>query len=64
MEDSGKFSEDMSPVFPGKNIDCFNCVFKKPGKIGYKNAYCEMYPRGKPNEILFQNAKCEYKQAT
>lgn len=56
-----KFSEDMSPTFPSAKIDCINCKFKKSGIIGYKNAYCGMYPRGKPNEILFKDQKCQFK---
>lgn len=56
------FDDDMSPVFPDKKIKCKDCVFRKDGKIGYKNAYCDMFPRGKPNEILFKNADCEYYQ--
>ena len=57
-----KFSEDMEPTFPNEKIDCNGCMFRKAGTLGYKNAYCEMYPRGKPNDILFKNAKCEYRQ--
>ncbi len=47
-----KLNEEMYPVFPGDDIACKTCVYKKKGIIGYKNAYCEKYPRGKPNSIL------------
>ena len=58
------FNDDMSPVFPDEKIKCKNCLFKKGGKIGYMNGYCEMYPRGKPDEILFKHADCMYYQAS
>ena len=58
------YDDDMSPVFPSDKIKCKNCVFKKDGIIGYKNAFCDMYPRGKPDKILFENADCEYYQAS
>lgn len=54
--------DDLSPVFPANDIKCKTCVFRKPGKLGYRNAYCEMYPNGKPNRILFSGsgADCEF----
>lgn len=55
-----RISDDMSPVFPGNDIVCKDCMFRKSGIIGYKNAYCEIYPRGKPNEILFKSAGCQW----
>lgn len=55
-----RISEDMAPVFPGSKIVCKDCIYRKKGVIGYKNAYCEMYPRGKPNVILFKNADCQW----
>ena len=56
------FDDDMSPVFPSDEIVCKDCIFRMGGKIGYKNSRCDIFPRGKPNEILFRNAKCGYYQ--
>ena len=56
-----RISDDMSPAFPGSDIVCKDCIFRKKGTIGYKNAYCEIYPRGKPNKILFKNANCQWR---
>ena len=56
-----RVSSDMSLTFPGKNIVCKNCMYARPGVLGYRNSYCEMYQRGKPNDILFENAKCKYR---
>lgn len=53
------FDDDMCPVFPRDDIVCSSCAYKKPGIIGFKNAYCEKYPRGKPNNILFKNEPCK-----
>ncbi len=58
-----RLRENMSPVFPSNDIDCKDCIFRKEGIIGYKNAFCSAYPKGKPNGILFDNKKCEYKHA-
>ena len=55
-------SEDMSVNFPPKDIVCKGCAFAKPGVLGYRNSYCEMYPRGKPDKILFNHGDCEMKQ--
>ena len=57
-----RISQDMMPVFPNDEIDCADCRYRKKGKIGFKNAYCEKYPDGKPNTILFQNTKCIFKE--
>lgn len=51
--------DDLMPVFPDDKIKCRNCAFKKPGIIGYKNAYCDKYPYGKPDNVLFKNADCK-----
>lgn len=57
----GRQSEDMEPRFPGDNIPCRTCEMKKPGKIGFKNRYCECYPDdGKPLGVLFNGDECPY----
>lgn len=67
-----RIEKDFEPTFPGDDIKCKDCVFRKvdlirDGKVivkGYKNGYCKVYTpeisNGKPNEILFKNADCEY----
>lgn len=51
----------MEPRFPGDNIPCRTCEMKKPGKIGFKNRYCECYPDdGKPLGVLFNGDECPY----
>ena len=63
-----RINEDFAPTLPSEDIKCATCLFRKPdlvidGKtivMGCKNGYCDMYPKGKPNDILFANADCEY----
>lgn len=63
-----RIENDFSPTLPGDDIICRKCIFRKQdvvidGKVivkGYKNAYCDMYPEGKPNGILFRNEDCGY----
>lgn len=56
-----RMSDDMSITFPGKDIVCKNCRYRKRGVLGYRNTYCDMYPEGKPSEILFKDQKCQFK---
>lgn len=59
-----RIQDDFEPTFPGGDIICKDCEFKKPGIIGFKNGYCKVYTpeisNGKPNDILFKNADCKY----
>ena len=67
-----RIREDFAPIFPGDDIKCRDCVFRKPDLIrdgavivkGYINRYCKVYTpgisSGKPNDILFKNADCKY----
>ena len=58
-----RFSEDMAPAFPQKDqVVCTDCAFRRKGKLGATNGYCEMYSRspGKPNGILFAGAPCQF----
>lgn len=60
-----KLKKDMDVVLPSDEIDCVDCRFKMLGKIGFKNRYCEEFPRdvgGKPDEVLFKGEKCPKKQ--
>ena len=57
---NSRLHDDMCPVFPNNDIVCSTCVYKKPGIIGFKNAYCEKYTGGKPNEILFEHHPCKF----
>lgn len=45
---------------PDEKIDCYDCIYRKEGMLGYKNAYCKKYQNGKPNEILFGHKECKY----
>lgn len=56
--------KDMEVKFPSKTIVCRKCIFAKEGLLGFRNRYCDMFPRGKPLEILFEDANCEYYQAS
>lgn len=63
MADSNRnprLHDDMCPVFPNNDIVCSTCLYKKPGIIGFKSAYCEKYTRGKPLGILFKNEPCNF----
>lgn len=63
-----RITNDFAPSLPDDNIICQKCVFRKPDLVingktivkGYKNSYCDMFPDGKPNNILFAKADCEY----
>ena len=67
-----RLNDDFQPTFPGNDIMCKDCVFRKAdlvenGKVivkGYKNGYCKVYTKdisnGKPNEVLFENRECKY----
>lgn len=55
-----RLMDDMMPVFPSNDIICKDCAKRKKGIIGFKNAYCDGYPEGKPHEILFENEECYY----
>lgn len=60
-----RLKEDLEVTMPGNNIDCVDCKFRLSGKIGYKNGYCEAFPKdvgGKPNGILFRKEKCPKKK--
>lgn len=60
MKEKSKLDEEMTPTFPNNKILCRDCENRKSGVIGFKNAYCNAYPEGKPNPILFENADCEF----
>ena len=55
-----RLKEDMQPRFPGDDIKCKGCAMSRKGTIGYKNRYCEIFPEGKPLDILFDGADCDY----
>lgn len=55
-----RIANDFEPEFPKKDIICRGCKSKRAGVLGYRTAYCEAYPEGKPNDILFEGAECLY----
>lgn len=55
-----RIQNDSLPTFPGDDIICRKCTFKRPGIIGYKNSYCEQYDEGKPDGILFEGEPCRF----
>lgn len=63
-----RIENDFAPSLPGDDIRCRTCLFRKADLViagktivkGYKNGYCDMYPDGKPNDILFRKSDCEY----
>ena len=55
-----RLKEKMRPEFPPNDIICGFCKYKAGGIIGFKSAYCDKYPDGKPNEVLFDKAECRF----
>lgn len=59
----GKWDDDnISFQSPDVTIDCYDCIYKKDGLVGYANLYCEKYSseKGKPVGILFRKEKCKF----
>ena len=66
-DEERKQYRENEPIFgvhpDAEKIKCKDCVFRAPDNSLYKGctkAFCEVYPKGKPDVILFKNAECEY----
>lgn len=66
-----RIENDFDPTPPPDDIICKDCIFRKPdfvvnGEVlikGYKNARCDIFVNGKPNDILFRNEDCDFHES-